>query len=117
PGSPDRDFLSRPDAPRTRRPALELTPASAIRRMETGLGAQTASTARRSRAAAPASRDAGGGGVGSAGTPPIVGAARRLCTISIASLAGASLGRAASPPPTTRGGCSSAPAPPPRPLP
>src|SRR5262249_30395839 len=100
-GQPSPDLLSRTAAPVTMMPALEITPATAIGRMETGLGAQTASTARRSRAAAPASRDAGGGGVGSAVTPPIVGAARRLCTISIASLAGASLGRAGGAPANT----------------
>jgi hypothetical protein len=68
-GQPSPDLLSRTAAPVTMMPAVEITPASAIRRMDTGLGAQTASAQRRSTAAPPAPRGAGGGALGSAGTP------------------------------------------------
>ncbi len=58
-GQPSPESLSRTAAPVAMMTAVETTPASAIRRMATGLGAQTASTARRS-AAESVPRGAGG---------------------------------------------------------
>ena len=81
-GQPSPDLLSRTAAPVTMMTAAEITPASAILRMETGVGSQTAVAQRRATdQAPPAPRGAGGGagagpsgspgcGVGSAGTSP-----------------------------------------------
>src|SRR4029077_204161 len=67
------DLLSRTAAPVTMMTVEEITPASAIRRMETGVGSQTAAAQRRATDPTPrAARGAGGGpaaGAGTSGSP------------------------------------------------
>src|SRR5262252_4136444 len=81
-GQPSPDLLSRTAAPVTMMTVEEITPASAIRRMETGVGSQTAAAQRRATDPTPVAACGTGGGpepgpsgspcceVGSAGTSP-----------------------------------------------
>ena len=83
-GQPSPDLLSRTAAPVTMMTVEEITPASAIRRMETGVGSQTAAAQRRATDPTPRAPCGTGGGpaagagtsgspggeVGSAGTSP-----------------------------------------------
>jgi hypothetical protein len=62
-GQPSPDLLSRTAAPVMMMTALEITPASAILRMETGVGSQTAAAQRRATDPGP------GAGAGPSGSP------------------------------------------------
>src|SRR5262249_28276603 len=68
-GQPSPDLLSRTAAPVAMMTVEEITPASAIRRMETGVGSQTAAAQRRATVTAPPAPPGAVGGPG-AGTGP-----------------------------------------------
>src|SRR5262249_37633391 len=61
-GQPSPDLLSRTAAPVTMMTVEEITPASAIRRIETGVGSQTAAAQRRAGPPPPPPPRAPGGG-------------------------------------------------------
>src|SRR2546429_6652561 len=69
-GQPSPDLLSRTAAPVTMMTVEEITPASAILRMEAGVGSQTAAAQRRATDAPPPPPRPGGGGPGGGAGPP-----------------------------------------------